>query len=98
MRTKLLLSVFLLAVQSVFGQEPLVATQEINERMLGLASAVEVRAGDYLIGSADLLRIDVFDVPELSREVRVSESGHISLPLIPVKVRAGGLSAFQLEE
>ncbi len=98
MRSKLLLSVFLLAVQSVLGQEPMVATQEINERILGLASAVEVHAGDYLIGSADLLRIDVFDVPDLSREVRVSESGHISLPLIPVKIRAGGLTAFQLEE
>ena len=37
-------------------------------------------------------------MPDLSREVRVTESGYISLPLIPVKIRAAGLTAFQLEE
>ena len=93
-----ILLVFLLATQLGFAQQPLVSPQETNERIRQLATAYQARAGDYVIGSGDLLRIDVFDVPELSREVRVSESGHISLPLIPVKVRAGGLTAFQLEE
>ncbi|MCH8948294.1 MAG: polysaccharide biosynthesis/export family protein [Acidobacteria bacterium] len=79
-------------------QQPFATPEETNERIRQLASVFQAKAGNYLIGSGDLLRIDVFDVPELSREVRVSESGHISLPLIPVKVRAGGLTAFQLEE
>lgn len=34
----------------------------------------------------------------MSRQVRVAESGHISLPLIPVKIRVAGLTSFQVEE
>jgi len=57
-----------------------------------------VKQGDYLIGSGDLLTIEVFDVPELSREVRVNETGYISLPLMPSKVRASGLNPIQLQD
>lgn len=81
-----------------FPQQKLETPQETNERIRQLAAATQTRQGEYLIGSGDLVHIEVFDVPELSRDLRVSESGHISLPLIPVKVRAGGLTAFQLEE
>jgi polysaccharide export outer membrane protein len=80
------------------AQQKLETPAETNQRIHQLASAFEVRGSDYRIGSGDLLRIEVFDVPDLSREVRVSESGFISLPLLPVRVRAGGLTAFQLEE
>lgn len=80
------------------AQQKLETPQQTNQRIHELASAFQTRAGDYQIGSGDLLRIEVFDVPDLSREVRVSESGYISLPLLPVRVRAGGLTAFQLEE
>ena len=79
-------------------QQPFATPEEANERIRQLATAYQARAGDYVIGSGDLLRIDVFDVPDLSREVRVGESGRISLPLIPVKIRAGGLTPIQLEE
>ena len=51
-----------------------------------------------MIGAGDLLGIDVFDVPELSRDVRVNETGYISLPLMPSKVRATGLTPFQLQD
>src|SRR5207245_2396012 len=71
---------------------------EVNTRIQQLATAVQARQGDYIIGSGDLLRIEVFDVPELSRELRVGESGYISLPLLPVKIRTSGLTPFQLEE
>ena len=84
--------------QPGFGQEDLVTTQEANERILQLGTVFRAQAGDYVIGSGDLLGIDVFDVPDLSREVRVSQSGHISLPLLPVRIRAAGLTVFQLEE
>ena len=57
-----------------------------------------VKQGDYVIGSGDLLGVDVFDVAELSRDVRVNESGFISLPLMPAKVRAEGLTTFQLQD
>jgi polysaccharide biosynthesis/export protein len=56
---------------------------------------------DYQIGPFDLLRIDVFQVPELSHSaqkggVRVNSQGFISLPLLgPVQV--SGLTSQQLE-
>src|SRR5260370_20453254 len=58
------------------------------------------RAGpprDYVIGSGDLLGIQVFDVPELSREVRVSQTGTIAIPLVPVRLHVSGLTETQVE-
>jgi polysaccharide export outer membrane protein len=75
-----------------------VVASETNDRIAQLALASNVKQGDYLIGSGDLLGIDVFDVPELSRDVRVNETGYISLPLMPSKVRATGLTPFQLQD
>lgn len=51
---------------------------------------------DYIIGPEDVLLIDVFNVPELSRlVVRVANDGTISLPLLG-PVPAAGMSALQL--
>lgn len=75
-----------------------VVASETNDRIAQLALASDVKQGDYLIGGGDLLGIEVFDVPELSREVRVNETGYISLPLMPSKVRAAGLTPFQLQD
>ena len=52
---------------------------------------------DYRIGPEDLVEISVFEVPELSRTVRVSASGDISLPLIGT-MKATGFSPLQLEQ
>lgn len=41
-----------------------------------------IEASDYKLGPGDLLRITVFGSPELSNEVRVSDSGNISYPLV----------------
>ncbi len=71
---------------------------ETNDRIAQLARASEVKQSDYLIGSGDLLAVEVFDVPELSREVRVSETGYISLPLVPSKIHAEGLTPYQLQD
>ncbi len=100
-----------LAVPSVFSQQQksppvsqpvsnpkAVALSETNDRIAQLALASDVKQGDYMIGSGDLLGIEVFDVPELSRDVRVNETGYISLPLMPSKIRAGGLTTFQLQD
>lgn len=51
--------------------------------------------GDYLIGPQDLLKVEVFGVPDLNRSVRVNSSGQISLPLIG-SVQAAGLTGEQL--
>ena len=70
----------------------------MNDRIARLALLRTGRNADYVLDSGDLLGIEVFDVPELTRDVRVSESGLISLPLLPVKVQAAGLTAFQLQD
>jgi polysaccharide export outer membrane protein len=75
-----------------------VVASDTNERIAQLALASDVKQGDYVIGGGDLLGIDVFDVPELSRDVRVNETGYISLPLMPSKVRATGLTPYQLQD
>ena len=72
--------------------------QEANDRITQLALSESAKKGDYVLGSGDLLGIEVFDVPELTRDVRVSELGFISLPLLPIKVRATGLTAFQMQD
>jgi polysaccharide export outer membrane protein len=48
------------------------------------------------IGPRDLLEVTVFEAPELSRTVRVSDDGTISLPLLG-SIRAGGRTPRDLE-
>jgi polysaccharide export outer membrane protein len=55
-------------------------------------------AHEYTIGNGDLLSIIVFDVPELTREVRVSQSGTISMPLVPTRLHIAGLTETQAEQ
>ena len=55
-----------------------------------------VGVSDYRVGPQDLIEISVFQVPDLSRTVRVNSGGQISLPLIGT-VQAGGLTVQQLE-
>ena len=51
---------------------------------------------DYRIGPSDLIEISVFQVPELSKTVRVGARGTLSLPLIG-HVQANGLTSQELE-
>src|SRR5271157_1551675 len=46
----------------------LTTAQEENAKLLALAEANRAKPGDYVIGSSDVLAIDVFEVPDLSRE------------------------------
>jgi polysaccharide biosynthesis/export protein len=50
-----------------------------------------------LVGPLDTLQIDVFNVPELSREVQVDAGGRIAMPLINT-VDASGKTASELAE
>lgn len=62
----------------------------------GFSNPLALTVDDYHIGPSDLLEISVFQVPELSRTVRVNSLGALSLPLIG-QVQAGGLTGQQLE-
>jgi polysaccharide biosynthesis/export protein len=73
--------------------------QQVNDRIRTLTMGSKSSAPhDYVIGNGDLLDVSVFDVPELSKEVRVSQTGTINIPLIPVRLRVTGLSETQAEE
>jgi polysaccharide export outer membrane protein len=72
--------------------------QQTNDKIQQLAALKSSVPEGIPIGIDDLIHIDVFDVPELSRDVRVSDAGDISLPLVPDRIPAAGLSAFQLQE
>ena len=41
-------------------------------------------ADDYKLGPGDIIKITVFDYPDLATEERVSESGSISFPLLEI--------------
>lgn len=52
---------------------------------------------DYQISARDILDVTVFQVPDLSKTVQVSEDGYISLPLLG-KVRVRGSTTAGAEE
>jgi polysaccharide export outer membrane protein len=101
--------IFLCAVAATFLAVPSIARaqqevtagetpQQVNDRIRTLTKGSKSSVPhDYVIGNGDLLDISVFDVPELSKEVRVSQTGTISIPLIPVRLRLAGLSETQAE-
>ena len=72
--------------------------QQTNDRIKELASNSKPAVHDYVIGDGDLLSIAVFDVPELTRDVRVSQTGKISIPLVPVRLEVTGLTEIQAEQ
>lgn len=72
--------------------------EQTNQKIRFLAtSAVEMQPTAYPLGAGDLIKIDVFDIPELSREIRIGPSGYISMPLIPQQIRAAGLTSYELQ-
>lgn len=70
--------------------------------IVGLApgvSAVEDRSSEiqnYRIGVGDLLMIEVYDEPDLTKEVRVLTDGFLSFPLLG-SIKAAGLTVGELE-
>lgn len=59
------------------------------------APARSVSETEYRIGPQDVLRIDVWKEPDISRTIPVRPDGKISLPLLN-DVQAAGLSSMQL--
>lgn len=62
-----------------------------------LLTAQEKFTQEYRVGPKDLLEISVFGADELSRTVRVSEDGKVSLPLLG-EVLVDGLTKSELEK
>jgi polysaccharide biosynthesis/export protein len=82
------------------SQPSLESTEEWNRRLRERSASADPIAGvgprEYTIGPEDVLDINVFEAQEMNREVRVSASGEISLPLLGA-IRAAGLTPRELE-
>ena len=88
----LALMLFLSGRQTTQGQKPSDGTPAVKP-----APAAQATGGEeeYKIGPQDVLRIDVWKEPEITRTVPVRPDGKISLPLLN-DVQAAGLTAGQL--
>jgi len=80
------------------AQAVLETPQQFNDRIRALSASARMSPHDYVIGSGDVLAIEVFDVKELSREVRVSQTGSIGIPLVPLRLHVAGLTEVQTEQ
>ncbi|MFW2342868.1 polysaccharide biosynthesis/export family protein [Brevundimonas sp.] len=92
----LLISIFALGACTSSGgpKEGSIPTEALLATSAGGATA----SGEYRIGATDLLRVNVFRVPDLSfDEIRVDASGVIQMPLIGT-VQAEGLTPDELSE
>src|SRR5437016_6094985 len=93
-----LLVSLVLAPPSSAQQAVLETPQQVNDRIRQMSAAARLTPHDYVIGNGDLLDLDVFDVKELSREVRVSQTGAIGIPLVPVRLHVAGLTEIQAQQ
>lgn len=77
------------------AQTGLETPEQTNDRIRALSASSVALPHDYVIGRGDLLSVEVFEIPELSRDVRVSQTGNIALPLIRIPLRMAGLTEAQ---
>jgi len=62
--------------------------------ILGLSGSF---AGDYLVGAGDILRITVYDHPDMQTTVRVDDQGYITMPLLD-RVKVGDMTIAQISQ
>jgi len=63
--------------------------RRLRERFASTDPMPSFDPGEYVIGPEDVLDINVFEAPEMNRDVRVSASGEISMPLLGAVAAAG---------
>lgn len=84
------------ATKDVYAQQATETTQQTNAQIEKLAAETPPRTRDIPVGPGDVLHISVFEVPDLTQDVRVGETGLISLPLIPDRISVAGCTPYQL--
>ncbi len=65
--------------------------------LLGIAPAAWAVDNNYQVGDGDVLRVTVYDNPDLDATVRVNSDGTIAFPLLG-QVQIGGLSVAQIAD
>lgn len=61
------------------------------------SAAAAAQAPEYRLGSGDVIRVSVYQNPDLSLDARISEAGTFSFPLLGT-LRVGGLTSGQAEK
>jgi polysaccharide export outer membrane protein len=74
---------------------PAAAAPSVDSANRTSAPPVDTSDSDYKIGPQDVVRIDVWKEPDITRTIPVRPDGKISLPLLN-DVQAAGLTALQL--
>jgi polysaccharide export outer membrane protein len=65
--------------------------------LMGLLTMGWANAQEATLGVGDVVKISVYGSPDLNTETRVSETGHITFPLLG-QVKVGGLTVAQAEK
>jgi len=88
------------ALGSLRAEEPVARTNLDSAARLGLDSPFTLQPAtqDYVINADDELDIYVLDVPELSRQYRVSPTGLIDVSLLKKPIPAAGLTPSRLSQ
>ncbi len=80
------------------AQFPVETQQQANERIRALSASTVTPPREYIIGKGDVIGVEVYDVPELTRELRVSQTGTVGMPLVPVRLYVVGLTEMQAQQ
>lgn len=91
----LCLSLALLAGATYFGPAHAQATSATAAR--ASAQAAAAAPNEYRLAAGDVVRISVYQNPDLTLETRVGEAGVVSFPLLG-SVRLGGMTVTQAEK
>jgi polysaccharide biosynthesis/export protein len=93
---------FLCPLYSLIGklQAQVRATPESTAegQQMSAAAPTSIDAEDYVIGPDDLLNVYILDVPELSRDYRVSNDGTVTLPVLAQPIEASGCTLSQFSK
>ena len=84
------------ADRPAYAAAPAVGSAVADAPTQALAAA-EPRDTDYRISARDILEVSVFQVPDLSKTVQVSDDGYITLPLIG-KIELRGKTTHDAEQ
>lgn len=82
-------------MKRLFNLLLLIATFAIG--VLGMGTAQAATTAEYVLGPGDVIKISVYQNPDLLSETRVSENGVVSFPLLG-SVKVGGLTVSQAEK
>lgn len=99
MRKIIIALLFTAALWACGGRKPLVSTPRLtvvqDSAVLPAPNRGDLTVADRpaLIGPLDTIQVDVFSVPDLSREIQVDASGRISMPLVGTVDARGKTSA-----